>query len=204
MIARLRRIWRRPLSRNLQYIYFRWLRLVCTIFYRLRLKQLGVRAIIMRPLFWTPEFISVGNDVLIWKNCRIEGLETTDAVPHIIFGEGVSLQQNCHLTAAGTLSIGAGTTILYGVMITDIDHCYERIDISVALQEIVVRTTSIGKNCFIGAGAKIFPGTILGDHCVVGANAVVRGHFAAGSVIVGMPGRVVKQYDPQSGSWQRV
>lgn len=50
----------------------------------------------------------------------------------------------------------------------------------------------IGKNCFIGCNAIILKGTVLGDGCVVGAGAVVSGKFEAGSVIVGNPGRVIK------------
>ena len=44
------------------------------------------------------------------------------------------------------------------------------------------------------------PGTSLGAHSVVGANAVVRGDFAAGSVIAGIPGRVISRHADASGS----
>jgi tetrahydrodipicolinate N-succinyltransferase len=52
----------------------------------------------------------------------------------------------------------------------------------VLYQPITMRKTSIGPNCFIGAGAKILAGTTLGRKCVVGANAVVRGDFPDFSV----------------------
>ena len=55
--------------------------------------------------------------------------------------------------------------------------------------------TIIGENCFIGSGAIIQAGTVLGDHCVVRANSVVRGTFQFGSVIVGVPGKIVKKYE---------
>jgi acetyltransferase-like isoleucine patch superfamily enzyme len=203
MIARFLRVWRRPLSRNLQTVSFRWAACKGALCYRLRLRALGRRTIVLPPLFWTPESISLGSDVLIWHGCRIEGFATEGRTPHIIIGDGVSIQQHCHITAAETLRIGAGTTVLNGAMITDIDHCYDEIGVRPADQRIEVCQTSIGKNCFIGSGAKIFPGTVLGDHCVVGANAVVRGQFAPGSVIVGAPGRVVKRHDPATGRWER-
>ncbi len=50
----------------------------------------------------------------------------------------------------------------------------------------------IGKNCFIGCNTIILKGTELGDGCIVGAGAVVSGKFAAGSVIVGNPARVIR------------
>jgi acetyltransferase-like isoleucine patch superfamily enzyme len=146
--------------------------------------------------------------VLIWSGCRIEALENATgpggAPPRIVIGDGVSMQQDCHVTAGGELHIGAGTTILYGAMITDMDHRYDAVGVPVTDQPIDVRPTTIGPTCFIGSGARILPGTTLGAHCVVGANAVVRGTFAPGSVIAGIPGRVVRQFDPASGTWRKV
>ena len=45
----------------------------------------------------------------------------------------------------------------------------------------------IGNGCFIGMRATILPGVELGDHCIVGAGAVVMDSFPANSVIVGNP-----------------
>ena len=47
----------------------------------------------------------------------------------------------------------------------------------------------------------ILPGTILGKHCVVGANSVVSGVFDDYSVIVGSPARVVKKYNKETREW---
>jgi acetyltransferase-like isoleucine patch superfamily enzyme len=153
-------------------------------------------------LFWTPEYVSLGGDVLIWPACRVEGVEIAGRPPpHIAFGDGVTVQQNFHVTAAGELLVGAGTTILFDVMITDIDHRYEEFGARVIDQPMEVTATRIGRNCFIGSGARILAGTALGESCVVGANAVVRGLFPAGSVIAGNPARIIKRYDPALGAW---
>jgi acetyltransferase-like isoleucine patch superfamily enzyme len=146
--------------------------------------------------------VSLGADVLIWPTCRIEGVEITGRhPPHIVFGDGVTVQQNFHLTAAGKLLVGSGTTILFDVMITDIDHGYENFGARVIDQPMTVTETCIGPNCFIGSGARILAGTTLGESCIVGANAVVRGRFPEGSVIVGNPGRIAKRYDPALRAW---
>ena len=48
----------------------------------------------------------------------------------------------------------------------------------------------VGSRCFIGHHAMLLPGTVLGDDCIVGAGAVVRGRIADNSLVVGNPGRV--------------
>lgn len=183
------------LSRTLQRLSFVRARLLLALFHRWRLVACGSKCIVLRPLFWTPEHVSLGRDVLIWPGCRIEGLQDVAGSdgPHIDIGDRVSMQQHCHVTAAGHLRIGAGTTILCNVVITDVDHRYSDPHVPVTHQAMDVRRTEIGDHCFIGAGARILPGTTLGHHSVVGANSVVRGDFPPGSVIAGVPGRVVKQ-----------
>jgi acetyltransferase-like isoleucine patch superfamily enzyme len=157
---------------------------------------------VRKPLFWTPEYVALGGDVAIWPGCRIEGVAIAGCpAPRIVFGDGVTVEQNFHLTAGGELTVGSGTTILFDVTVTDIDHCYEKVGMRVIDQPMKVTATSIGKNCFLGSGARILAGTTLGESCVVGANSVVSGAFPAGSVVAGIPGRIVKRYDPVSAAW---
>jgi acetyltransferase-like isoleucine patch superfamily enzyme len=203
---KLQAFWRLSFSRKLQYLGFVQNKLITRWIYSWRLKSCGGGNIIGRPLFWTPEHIRIGNNVLIWPSCRIEVLESSDeALPpaEISIGDGVSIEQRCHITSRSRLSIGANTVISFDVMITNIDHGYSEIDRNVIDQPVSIRTTQIGDYCFIGSGAKIQAGTILGRQCVVGANAVVRGHFPDYCVIVGMPARVVKRYNPATKIWQR-
>ena len=51
---------------------------------------------------------------------------------------------------------------------------------------------TIGEDCWIGAGAIILPGATIGDGVVVAAGAVVRGNIPTGSIVAGVPARVVK------------
>ncbi len=207
MISRLLCFWRQPPTRRWQRLNFMWAGWITRFWYGPRLRSLGRRSIIKAPLFWTPEYIEVGNDVLVWPGCRFEGIDldmaTVGTLPRIVLGDGVSFQQNCHLTAARHVEIGARTSVLFGVMITDTDHRYDRIDQPPALQPLDIQPTVIGENCFIGARASIQAGTRLGRHCIVGTNAVVRGTFPDYCVLVGAPARIVKRYDEATGEWRR-
>ncbi len=50
---------------------------------------------------------------------------------------------------------------------------------------------SIGNQCFIGAGAKIIGNVIIGDNVVIGANAVVTKDIPSGSIVGGVPARII-------------
>jgi len=177
------------------------------LIYGLFFGKVGPGCRIRRPLFIkNPRFIFLEGHNHIRDGVRMEGVDTWGEErfnPRLLLGDGVSLEQNCHITFASDLIIGAGTMILFDVMITDIDHGYEAIGVPILEQRIRVNTTRIGGGCFIGSGAKLQAGTILGRQCVIGANAVVRGEYPDYCVIVGSPATIIKRYDPNSGTWLR-
>lgn len=196
-----------PLSRKWQYLIFLTNRWYTRLFYSMRLRSCGKGVNVFKPLFWTPENISLGNNVLIWHGSRIETIENYgDKIfsPLINIGDNVSFQQFCHIIAAGEMYIGENVTISLGVMINDTNHEYQNFGLNVLKQPLNHEPITIGPSCFIGAGARILAGTTLGEHCIVGANAVVKGHFPSGCVIAGIPARIIKKYDPVTNAWRVV
>lgn len=57
----------------------------------------------------------------------------------------------------------------------------------------------LGNDVFLGAGAKVIGAVTIGDGARVGANAVVVEDVPAGATVVGIPARVVRQRDVESG-----
>lgn len=201
------RIWRRlPPSRQRQWLGFLWGRMYTRLVHARKLKACGRGSIVRRPLFWTPEFIELGEKVHIWPGARIEAVDSygdKQFEPRIRIGDGTSFQQNCHLIAAGELEIGIECTFSFNVLLTDTDHQLTTNRVNALAQPIDLKRTRIGNYCFVGAGAKILAGTQLGDQCIVGANAVVRGVFPDHCVIAGVPGRIVKRRDPENELWRQ-
>jgi len=207
MLTKIKKFTNLPLSRKIQFIVNKYHQIKTQTFYKMLFKSIGKNSSIRNPLLLTPEFITIGKNVTIWNDVRIEGVHSyayKTFNPHIIIEDGVSFQQRCHITAADTLIIGKNSIISFDVSIQDTDHEYENLTLPIAKQPLIVKKTTIGENCFIGSGVKIQAGTVLGQHCVVGTNAVVRGTFPDYSVIVGVPAKIVKRYDENKKIWRKI
>jgi len=150
--------------------------------------------------------VFLGNDVYIGNHTRIEAHSEWNGKkykPSIVFGDNVSIGQGFHIAAMGQIVIGQGTVISGNVLVTDLEHEYRDIDLSVSRQDILWKHTSIGENCFIGYGAVIQSGTELGNHCIVGSNAVLKGKYPDYCVLVGVPARIVKKYNFSLKKWEK-
>jgi acetyltransferase-like isoleucine patch superfamily enzyme len=119
----------------------------------------------------------------------------------IRISEDVSIGQGIHIISGGLLTIGEKTTISMNVLVTNIDHSYEEVGTHIMKQPLVIKETSIGSNCFIGANVVIQAGTVLGEQCIVGANSVVKGVFPSYCVIAGAPAKIIKVYDHSVKKW---
>jgi acetyltransferase-like isoleucine patch superfamily enzyme len=174
-----------------------------------------LRAILYAPFFGKmgmpsylgkPIFLKGSRNVFIGKKVRIFPhlrMETQDG-GKIIIKDDVVISQNVHITSAGNLKIGKSSLILANVFITNIDHDYQKINQHVVNQNIIVNETKIGDYCFIGMGAAIMAGTILGKQCIVGSNSVVKGTFPDYCVIVGAPAKIVKKYNLETQIWEKI
>lgn len=171
------------------------------VFLRARIPRIGYSSYIASPLFiLNGNKIRIARRVRIFPGARME----THAKGSIRICENVSIGQHFHITSAEQeLIVGANTTILGNVFVTNIDHDYQQIGRHILDQKYIVSKTRIGENSFIGYGAAIQAGTILGKQCVVGAHSVVRGIFPDYCVIVGAPARIVKRYDPEREGWYK-
>jgi len=166
---------------------------------------MGNYVMIFKPIKISPESLFLGSNVTILHHARIEGItEYGEQVfnPRISIEDGVTIQQNLHLTCANEIQIGSNTAIAANVTITDINHRYDDITVPPEKQPLNVSKVKIGENCKIYNNSVILPGTKLGRHTIVGANAVVSGHFPDYCVIAGIPAKILKLYNKETCTWE--
>ena len=83
----------------------------------------------------------------------------------------------------GIITIGKGTYIAPNVGIITTNH--KKINPNIFEKP---KNIFIGNNCWIGMGAIILPGVVLGDSVIVGANAVVTKSFKESNIVIaGVP-----------------
>lgn len=153
--------------------------------------------------------VTAGQGVYIGKNCSLKGKEhitLEDAVtvrPYaqiwsggtVRIGRCSEIGERCRISIANSLNIGEKVLLSPNVYITDCDHEYRDIEVSVIDQGIVQegQTVTIGDGSYIGINAVIVGNVRIGKHCVIGANSVVTKDVPDYCVAVGSPARVIKK-----------
>ena len=84
-------------------------------------------------------------------------------------------------------------------VLSGITKCIEA-EAGLALQQLHPAPIHIGKNVWIGANAVVCAGVTVGDNAVVAAGAVVVKDVEEGTVVGGVPAKVIKHIpnDPQT------
>ena len=99
----------------------------------------------------------------------------------IHIGEGSNIQENTvmHIDAGFPLTIGRNCTIGHKVML---------------------HGCTIGDNSLIGMGATVLNGAKIGKNCLIGACALITEgkEIPDGSLVMGAPGRIVRELDKAS------
>lgn len=114
-------------------------------------------------------------------------------------GEGTWIGAFCVIDGSGGLTIGAGCDISIGAQLYT--HSSAKRCVSGRAYDVVDRRpTTLGDRVFIGANAVVNMGVTIGDGAVVGAGAVVTRDVPPGSIVVGVPARVVGHVEVEGDS----
>ena len=98
--------------------------------------------------------------------------------------------RNVMINANGLIEIGHENMFGPDVYITDSNHRFGP-GLAPGEHPMVIGKVKIGNRCWIGANAVILKDVELGDGCVVGAGAVVTRSVAPGTVVAGVPAKLL-------------
>ena len=183
-------------------------RLITAVFYRPLFRAIGSGTTIRKPiLISNPQFISIGNGVLIRDGARYDIVTERFGqvfAPEVIIGDGALFEQGFHLACAESIRIGARVACSRNVSILDVWHHYEDIRVPIIDQPLGTAPVSVGEGTLIGMGSVILPGVTIGRHCMIGANSVVSRDIPDFCVAAGAPARIIRRHDAARDQWVRV
>lgn len=112
----------------------------------------------------------------------------TDCGKNITIGENVFINSGCRFQDQGGIYIGDETLIGHNVVLATLNHGASPSQ----RHDIIVSPITIGKNVWIGASATILSGVTIGDNAIVAAGAVVTKDVEQGTIVGGVPAKLIK------------
>ncbi len=135
----------------------------------------------------------IGNNVGIGAHSRvIVSTSLNNLGEAITIGNNVGIGEFAYLGGAGGLTIGNDCIVGQYFSCHPENHIFTDLDTAIRLQGVTRKGIKIGNNCWIGSKVTILDGAEIGDDCVIAAGAVVNRSFAAGSIIGGVPAKLLK------------
>ena len=144
-----------------------------------------------------PARITLGNRVVCRGVLRVESFGDG----RLQIGDDVYIGDDCILSAAAAVTIGAGTLLGHGVQIFDNNShpvdADERASDWAAVRtggqrgDIAAAPVAIGARVWLGFRSVILKGVTIGDAAIVAAGAVVTSDVPAGTTVAGNPARPV-------------
>jgi acetyltransferase-like isoleucine patch superfamily enzyme len=183
------------------YVWSRALALSYTLWVRPRFLMWGKGSRAMRPISITMgRAIEVGDRVMIrehaWLNAKVP---TGKQGPSLVIGNGCYLGRFVHINSQESVVIEAYSLIADHVHISDEEHIFTDPSRPIMLQGARFKGRVLLKSgCWIGEGACILPGVVVGRNAIVGANAVVTKDVPDFTVVGGVPARVIRTLLPAS------
>jgi acetyltransferase-like isoleucine patch superfamily enzyme len=169
-----------------------------------RFYSLGTRSLLGNcRLVCNPATISIDHHTSIGDGWCLVDLNPSvlGNKPKIRIGSYCAIMHDFQCNASVSIEIQDHVLIAPRVFITDSDHVVDPKGARTTLcNEFRNAPVFIEHDCWLGVNAVVLKGVRIGHHSIIGANAVVTRDVAPFSTVVGVPGRVIKDRGPASGS----
>ncbi|WP_075219172.1 gamma carbonic anhydrase family protein [Acuticoccus yangtzensis] len=125
--------------------------------------------------------VELGEGVGVWFGAVLRGDNTT-----ITVGAGTNIQEHTMIHVDPGFPATIGTTVTIG-------------------HRAIVHGCTVGDNSLIGMGAIVLNGAKIGKNCIIGAGALITEgkEIPDNSLVVGAPGKVIRQLDEATAAGLR-
>lgn len=119
-----------------------------------------------------------------WLSQLARGLTGIEIHPGATIGKGLFIDHGMGVVIGETAEVGDDVTLYHGVTLGGTSLSKGK------------RHPTLGNRVTVGAGAKVLGNITIGDDSRIGANAVVVKSVPENSVVVGVPGQIVRRAQP--------
>lgn len=109
--------------------------------------------------------------------------------PSITIGEGTVVMPNSVINSNATIG---KHVIINTASIVEHDCNIENF-VHISPRATLLGGVTVGEGTHIGSGVIILPGITIGKWCVIGAGSVILNDIPDGSIVVGNPGKIIKE-----------
>ena len=126
--------------------------------------------------------VTLGDASSVWYNAVLRG-----DINRIVVGHHTNIQDCAVVHVADDYPCEVGNYVTVG-------------------HSAIIHACTVGDETLVGMGAVILDGAVIGEQCLIGAKAlVVQGaRIPAGSLVLGMPAKVVRALSPEERQGLRV
>ncbi len=143
------------------------------------------------------------NQFVLGKKSTIEDFCTiNNGVGNVLIGDNSLIGMGNVII--GPVTIGNNVIFAQNIVASGLNHEYKDVTQPIVTQNVTTKPIVVEDDCWIAANVVITAGVTIGKHCVVAAGSVVTKDLPPFTIAAGNPAKVIKQYNPKSGEWERV
>ena len=176
-----------------------------------------------RPRWWVRAFVNPwlhkkGSRAVVRRHVRMDVLpfrpfelgegSTIESFSVINNGMGeVLIGRNSLIGLAGVVigpvHIGNNVILAQHVVLSGLNHGFQDPEIPIVDQPCSTGLIRVMDDSWIGANVVVTAGVTIGKHAVVAGGSVVTKDVPDYTVVAGNPARIIKQYNPRTGNWEK-
>lgn len=128
----------------------------------------------------------LGDNVLFGQWTTIRGWD------NLAIGSNVSIHSGCYIDAIGGIRICDNVSIAHHSSLLSFDHTWRDHSQPIKYNPVELAPVTIQDDVWIGCGCRILSGITIHARSVVAAGCVLTSSVPPGSLVAGVPGRVIK------------